>query len=69
MTFQEIVEEVQLMDRNQSWQLMQILMDKLAGEDKEYDLIDFIGVAKHLADEVDPQAYIAQLRSEWDHRP
>jgi hypothetical protein len=69
MTFQQVVDEVQLMDRHQSWELMQILMDKLAEEDKEFDLIDFVGVAKHLADDVDPQDYINTLRSEWDHRP
>lgn len=69
MTFQQVVEEVGLLNRQESWQLVQILMEKLAEEDKKYDLIDFIGVAKHLADDVDPQDYINTLRSEWDHRP
>jgi len=69
MTFQEVLEEVQSFDRNQSLQLMQILIDKLADDDKEYDLLDFIGIARHLVDDVDPQDYINQLRSEWDHRP
>jgi hypothetical protein len=69
MTFQQVVEEVELLNRQESWQLVQILMEKLAEEDKKYDLIDFIGVAKHLADDVDPQDYINTLRSEWDHRP
>jgi hypothetical protein len=69
MTFQEIVIEIKDLNSAERRQLLHILIDTLADDEKSHDLIDFMGVGAHLDDGTDAQEYINQLRSEWDHRP
>ncbi|MBL8166028.1 MAG: hypothetical protein JNJ61_28850 [Anaerolineae bacterium] len=69
MTFQEMVEEIKYLNREERRQLLHVLIDALDDSEKTHDLIDFIGVGAHLADDEDPQDHIKRLRSEWDHRP
>lgn len=51
--------------------LVKVLIDLLDApvEERNYSLLDFEGIAAHLADDEDPQAYVNRLRDEWDNRP
>lgn len=69
MTFQEIVQEIEALSVQERKLLLTLIADSLTEGDKQYDLLDFEGVGAHLADDVDPQEHINQLRREWDHRP
>jgi hypothetical protein len=33
-----------------------------------HDILEFDGIAAHLADDEDPQAYVNRIRDEWDTR-
>jgi hypothetical protein len=33
-----------------------------------HDILEFEGIAAHLADDEDPQAYVNRIRDEWDTR-
>ena len=79
MSFQEILEQVKEMPQEEQETLYQVLEDLLNEKkkkqvytdehirtEKPYSLLDFRGVAKHLADDEDPQDYINHLRDEWD---
>lgn len=79
MSFQEILEQVKDMPQKEQETLYQVLEVLLSEKKKKqvysdeqfhtkkpYSLLDFRGVAKHIADDEDPQDYINRLRDEWD---
>ncbi len=79
MSFQEILEQVKEMPQEEQETLYQVLENLLREKKKKrdhsdahihteklYSLLDFRGIARHLADDEDPQDYINRLRDEWD---
>ncbi|MBC7869205.1 MAG: hypothetical protein H7Y09_00085 [Chitinophagaceae bacterium] len=73
MTFDEIVQEIQTLPINQRKSLIKLLVDTLPDEesvkDKKHSLLELEGLGTELWHEIDAQAYVNQLRQEWDHRP
>jgi hypothetical protein len=45
------------------------LAEEPVEEDKTHSILEFEGIAAHLADDEDPQHYVNRLRGEWDDRP
>lgn len=72
MTYAEIISAARTLSPAQRRTLIHILVDSLqsaADEEKVYDILEFEGAGQELYDGTDAQAYVNQLRSEWDHRP
>lgn len=70
MSIEEIIEQVKHLPRQEQRSLMKLLMDVVIPTDltqeKPFSVLDFKGIAQHLADNVDPQDFIDNLRDEWD---
>lgn len=69
MSVQEVIQQVRQLPRHEQHELMQWLEKFLRDDnasDKPYSVWDFEGIAAHLADDEDPQAYIKHLCDEWD---
>jgi len=69
MTLQEMIQEAQKLSNEECRQLMQALTSMEGAPKKKYRLSDLRGVGAEIWEGIDPQEYINQLRSEWDHRP
>jgi hypothetical protein len=73
MTLEEIKHGVHTLTLEQRKQLIAFIVDSLAEEptdaEKTHSILEFEGIAAHLADSEDPQQYVNRLRSEWDDRP
>lgn len=70
MSVQEIVQEFKALSLSERKQLIKLLVDSLTDAQEEvaksHSIAEFAGIAAHLADDEDPQAYINRLRDEWD---
>ncbi len=62
MTAAEIVQQAR--------ELIKQLVDNVIepATDKPHNILEFEGIAAHLADDEDPQDYVNRLRNEWDVR-
>jgi hypothetical protein len=74
MTIEAIIEEIRLLPVAERKRLISAIVDTLTESeaqvtDKQRRILDFEGIAAHLADNEDPQVYINRLRNEWDNRP
>lgn len=74
MTVVEILEQVRTLSRAERRDLTKALVDMLAEpEDSsaalKRSILEFEGIAAHLADDEDPQAYLKRMRAEWDDPP
>jgi hypothetical protein len=70
MTFEQMIQEISTLSIEQRKALIMAIVDTLAEPSrKKRSILEFEGIAAHLADGEDPQKYVNQLRSEWDHRP
>jgi len=71
MTVAEIMEQAQTLSTQERKALIKLLIDSLELPDDEalHDILEFEGMAAHLADDEDPQDYINRMRAEWDDRP
>jgi hypothetical protein len=72
MTLDDIKQNVRALSVEQRKQLIAFIVDSLTegeGDYKSHSILEFEGIAAHLADDEDPQAYVNRLRSEWDDRP
>jgi hypothetical protein len=71
MTFEEIIHEIRAMPAEQRKTLVNVIFDSLTEKEpiKLYSILEFEGAGAHVRDEIDPQDYVNQLRSEWDERP
>lgn len=65
MSVETIFEKIRLLPEEDRIRLIHMISATLL-EPKEHSLLDFRGIAAHLADDEDPQAYISRLRDEWD---
>lgn len=71
MTVSEIWEQVKILSPEERAELVRLLLAELRGTadaEKTHDIMEFAGIAAHLADEEDPQVYVSRLRDEWDSR-
>jgi hypothetical protein len=72
MTFEAIVEEIQTLSVEERKALITVIVDSLTeplATTRTRSILEFEGIGERLRDDIDPQEYINQLRSEWDHRP
>ncbi len=67
MTVAQILEQAKKLPSLERYELIKLLMDTLnvEAEDQSFTLMDFEGIAAHLADEEDPQDHVSRLRDEW----
>ena len=74
MSVQEMIRAAQTLSNDERKQLVKALVDMLAESAQQppkqkRSLRDFRGLGSHRYDGTDAQAYVNQLRSEWDDRP
>ncbi len=71
MSLQEMIQEARALSPDKIKLLMRALIDMMPADTapKKRSILEFEGIAAHLADEEDPQEYLKRLRSEWDERP
>lgn len=71
MSLATILEDVQTLSLDDQKQLLKMLVDMVTEpkQVKQRSILEFEGIAAHLADDEDPQDYVRRLRSEWDERP
>jgi hypothetical protein len=68
MTLGEIMEQVRKLSQQERKELAKLLIDSLdvPEPEKSHSILEFAGIAAHLADDVDPQEYVNRIRGEWD---
>ncbi len=72
MTINEIWEQVKTLSPQEREELVRRLLDldiDSAEVGEMHDILEFEGIAAHLADDEDPQAYVNRIRGEWDRHP
>jgi hypothetical protein len=74
MSVQEMIQAAQTLSVAERKQLIKALVDMLAESasahpTRKRSLREFRGRGAHLYDGTDAQAYVNQIRSEWDDRP
>lgn len=71
MTINEIWEQVKVLSPKERDELVRRLLSLPTGtpaSGQMNDILEFEGIAAHLADDEDPQVYVNRLRDEWDIR-
>jgi hypothetical protein len=71
MTLNEVWAEAMILPSDERRELIKRLVDTLTDSqtvDEEYDILDFAGVGAEMWAGVDAQAYVNELRDEWDTR-
>jgi hypothetical protein len=70
MTINEIWEQVKILSPEERNELIQRLLafNTSSADNEMHDILEFEGIAAHLADDEDPQAYVNRIRDEWDTR-
>ena len=69
MTIADIIQQVKSLSRNERKMLVKQLIDLLdEPEAKSHSILEFEGIAAHLADDEDPQEYVNRMRDEWGNR-
>lgn len=73
MTVAEIMEQAKTLSNQERKELVKLLIDTLevseAPPRQPRRLSELRGLGKEIWQGIDAQAYVNQLRSEWDHRP
>jgi len=72
VSVQAMIQEARALSIDERKQLMKALIDLLAEPEspkQKRSLREFRGRGAHLYDGTDAQAYINQMRGEWDDRP
>jgi hypothetical protein len=72
MTVAEIFEQTQSLTLQERKELMKLMIDDMDApetQDEEHSILELEGLGAELWQGIDPQEFIKQLRSEWDHRP
>ena len=70
MTIADIMKQAQTLSLQERKELVKLLVDTLEVPAFEplHSILEFEGIAAHLADDEDPQDYVNRLRDEWDDR-
>lgn len=70
MSVTEIMEQAKNLSLQERKELVKLLVDTLdMPSTKKYSILEFEGIAVHLANDEDPQDYVRRIRNEWDDRP
>ena len=72
MTLEDIVQEVRTLSVEERKQLIGMIVDMLTEsppEKKKRSILEFEGLGAEIWKNIDTDAYINELRDEWDHRP
>jgi len=74
MTVLEVLEQAKALSLKERKQLMKLLVDTLDAPAAElprpkHSILELAGLGAEMWEGIDPQEYVNQLRSEWDHRP
>jgi hypothetical protein len=75
MTIVEILEQAKSLSIHERKTLVKLLIDTLdaptpdASAPKKHSILELAGLGEEVWKGIDPQEYVNQLRSEWDHRP
>jgi hypothetical protein len=69
MTFEAIVDEIRTLSIEERKALIGVIVDSLTEPAKTRSLLELEGLGAEIWEGIDPQDYVNQLRSEWDHRP
>lgn len=70
MTLREIIQEIPKLSAQERKDLIHVLVDSLTetSEAKTHSLSELRGLGIEIWDGIDAQAYVNQLRDEWDER-
>lgn len=69
MTVEAILREIRTLPIGDRKRLISLIVESLTEHPRQtqaHDILEFEGIAAHLADEEDPQARISRTRDEWD---
>ena len=69
MSINELWERVKTLSQAERDELVSRLLawqEDVAKDHQKHDILEFAGIAAHLSDDEDPQAYVNRLRDEWD---
>lgn len=74
MTVAEILKQAQALSPQERKELAKLLIDSLDVTETEppaekRNILELAGLGAEVWKGIDPQEYVNQLRSEWDHRP
>lgn len=70
MTIAEIMQQVQNLSVQEQRELVRLLNDSLRQiEEPKHSILELAGLGADVWKDIDAQAYINRLRSEWDERP
>ncbi|MBC8163902.1 MAG: hypothetical protein H7Z42_22055 [Roseiflexaceae bacterium] len=74
MTVQEVLEQAKALDLGERKELIKLLVDTfdalpISKPLVRRSILELAGLGAEVWDGIDPQEYVDQLRSEWDHRP
>jgi hypothetical protein len=70
MKLGDIIQSIPSLSVEQRKKLLILLVNSLTeSPHQKRGILEFEGIAAHLADDEDPQDYVRRIRSEWDDRP
>jgi hypothetical protein len=74
MTVLEVLEQAKALSPQERKQLVKLLVDTFDVPSTElprpqHSILELAGLGAEVWEGIDPQEYVDQLRSEWDHRP
>ncbi len=71
MSLREIIQEARSLPPDELKELMRALIEMMPEDaaPRQRSITELRGLGKELWQGMDAQAYVNQLRSEWDHRP
>jgi hypothetical protein len=74
MTVLEVLGQAKALSPQERKQLMKLLVDTFDVPSTEpprpqHSILELAGLGAEVWEGIDPQEYVDQLRSEWDHRP
>jgi hypothetical protein len=72
MTLQQVWAEAVTLNLDDRRELIKLLVDTLTESqslETKHDILEFVGVGAEMWGGVDAQAYVNELREEWDSRP
>jgi hypothetical protein len=71
MTLEALAQEIRTLSLEERKQLVTLILETFTDvqDVPVRDILEFEGIGARLYDGTDAQAYVNQLRSEWDERP
>lgn len=71
MTYAEVVSEIYQLSPAERLSLIDVIQESLEAnnEGEELSILDLEGIGAEIWQGIDAQAYVNEIRQEWDHRP